>query len=65
MSTRHLSDYQDALAKVVKAWESLPGGKNYSPDEIQVWLSTKMAPAINDARQVLGDGPAPGGVHKP
>jgi hypothetical protein len=44
---------EEALQKVVTAWEELPEG-NHSPYAIGVWLADDMKPAINEARQVLG-----------
>lgn len=38
---------------VIKAWESLPGNKNYTPKEIQKWLVENMSPAINALRVKL------------
>ncbi|KFC64011.1 hypothetical protein FG93_05521 [Bosea sp. LC85] len=43
-----------ALAGLVDAWESLPGGKFYSMKVIEAWLIDKMAPAVNQARALLG-----------
>lgn len=43
-----------ALDAVIDAWESLPGGTNYGPEQIERWLRYKMAPAINAARKSLG-----------
>jgi hypothetical protein len=42
-----------ALLRVVEAWEALPGGRHYSPREVEEWLRNKMTPAINEARDVL------------
>lgn len=44
---------RDALANVVAAWESLPGGCHYSPREVETWLRTQMTPAVNGARAAL------------
>lgn len=52
MSSKNLTD---ALERVVKAWESLPGNTHYSPLEIERWLRTRMAPAIDNARRALVD----------
>lgn len=41
------------LRKIVKAWEALPGGRNYSYHEIQDWLIEDMKPAIDAARKVI------------
>ena len=43
----------EALRGIVTAWEALPGGQNYGPDEVALWLCKTMAPAINTARAVL------------
>ena len=45
---------EQALRAVVEAWESLPGGQWYSPQEVQDWLSSEMKPAIDGARRSLG-----------
>jgi hypothetical protein len=37
----------------VRAWESLPGNKNYAPKEIERWLGDVMSPAIDAAREAL------------
>jgi hypothetical protein len=52
---------REALEKIVRAWESLPGNKNYAPKEIERWLGDVMSPAIDAAREALaarteGDG---------
>jgi hypothetical protein len=44
----------DALDRVVQAWETLPGGRRYSPDEIGEWMRNELSPAINNARRALG-----------
>ncbi len=44
---------KEASIKLVKAWESLEGGKNYSPEIIGEWLADKMKPAMDDLRKVL------------
>jgi hypothetical protein len=47
---------KQVFKNIIKAWESLPGGENYSPKQIEKWLVNKMGPAINKAReQVRGD----------
>jgi hypothetical protein len=43
---------REALQQLVKAWEALPTG-NYSPRQIQRWLSEHIKPAIDKARLVL------------
>jgi hypothetical protein len=55
------SPVREALEKIVRAWESLPGNKNYAPKEIERWLGDVMSPAIDAAREALaarteGDG---------
>jgi len=47
---------QEALEKVVAAWESLSGGY-HDGRTIETWMRTKMWPAINDARVALGRQP--------
>jgi hypothetical protein len=44
---------KEMLNKLIDAWESLPGGRNYSPDDIEDWLRRDMARAINAARRHL------------
>lgn len=46
--------HKEALEDLVRAWEALPGGHNYSPRDIERWLSEHMTPAINAARDTLG-----------
>lgn len=43
----------EALKNVVRAWEALPGGRNYSAYEIADWLKEEMSPAINKAREAI------------
>lgn len=52
---------KEALENVVKAWESLPGNKYYTREDIQNWLVEQMKPAIDAAREALkyGDRPTP------
>ncbi|WP_336810898.1 hypothetical protein [Bosea sp. MMO-172] len=47
-------DHAGALSRLIDAWESLPGGKSYSMKVVEAWLIDKMAPAINEARSILG-----------
>lgn len=42
-----------ALTLVIKAWDSLEGGRHYSPKQIERWLVDKMSPAMSRARDVL------------
>lgn len=42
-----------ALDNVVNAWESLEGGRNHTPRDVERWLSDHMSPAINKARKAL------------
>jgi hypothetical protein len=44
---------RELLIKMVEAWEALPGGRNYSPGEVERWLVKDMAPAINKIRRAL------------
>lgn len=41
---------------VVKAWDSLLGGRDYYTHEIQSWLINDMAPAMKALREQLGMG---------
>ena len=43
-----------ALDAVVDAWEALPGGRGHSPRAIETWMRDHLAPAIRNARVVLG-----------
>lgn len=43
-----------ALDAVVDAWEALPGGMRHSPQVIEAWMREHLAPAIRNARSVLG-----------
>jgi hypothetical protein len=45
---------EKSLNDLIDAWESLPGGQNYSAGAIEKWLRYKMSPAINRSRKVLG-----------
>ena len=42
-----------ALADVVKAWESLEGGRYYGPRAVEAWLAGPMLRAVNKARRAL------------
>lgn len=42
-----------AAKDVITAWETLPGGRHYSPKEIDDWLRHDMAPAIGELREKL------------
>jgi len=44
------------VINIIKAWESLPGDRSYTPREISNWLQRKMSPAINRLRAVLNGG---------
>ena len=44
-----------ALHRVIRAWESLPGGRDYHPADIQRWLVEDMKPAMDAARAALKD----------
>jgi hypothetical protein len=39
--------------EIVAAWESLPGGRNYSPREVEAWLADRMKPQIDAIRAEL------------
>ncbi len=41
------------VKKLIKAWESLKGDKNYTPKEIEKWLVNEMKPAIDRLRKKL------------
>ncbi len=41
-----MAAFKEVLQEVLRAWDVLPGGKNYSPDKIEYWLDHDMAPAI-------------------
>ncbi len=49
---------EQQLRGIVTAWESLPGGRNYSTGEVQDWLLGPMQKAINRIRAVLGGKPS-------
>jgi hypothetical protein len=50
-----MSPERKALIDIIKAWESLPGGTNYSAQRILSWLVDDMQPAIANARKVLNE----------
>jgi hypothetical protein len=39
--------------EIIKAWESLEGGINYKPKEIQNWLINDMKPVIDKFRSKI------------
>lgn len=41
------------LNAIVAAWEALPGGRQVRNSEVEAWLGTQMAPAINAIRAFL------------
>ena len=43
----------DDAKEVVAAWESLKGGRNYSPSEIQDWLVEDMKPMMDKLRKKI------------
>ena len=49
---------EEILTKIIDAWESLRGGRDYSPRDIENWLRNDMSPAINKARDLLGRKPS-------
>jgi hypothetical protein len=51
--TVRLDPKRAALADVVKAWESLEGGRYYGPHAVEAWLAGPMLKAINKARRAL------------
>ena len=42
---------RDVIEDIIKAWNSLPGGRRYTPADVESWLVNRMGPAINDARR--------------
>ena len=52
-SARREKRLQDAIAGIVLAWDSLPGGRSYTPATVEQWLIREMAPAVTRAREVL------------
>lgn len=64
--TRLLAAYEAALARgpeaalvarIVAAWEALPGGQQQSVRAVEKWLMDDMKPVIDEARAYLrGDG---------
>lgn len=53
-----LAASETLLQGIVAAWESLPGGRNYSTSEVQAWIIGPMQKAINRIRAVLGGKPS-------
>lgn len=53
-----LAAAEKLLHGTVAAWESLPGGRNYSTGEVQDWILGPMQKAINRIRAVLGGKPS-------
>lgn len=45
------------LEQVVTAWESLPGGRNYSVSVMQDWISGPMKKAVDNVRKLLRGSP--------
>jgi hypothetical protein len=43
---------EEDINSVLEAWDSLPGGKRYSREDIEKWLLNKMAPAIRALRNL-------------
>jgi len=46
-------DLVAALKGIKDAWESLPGGTNYSPRVVEKWLINDMKPAIDAVRATI------------
>lgn len=44
---------REVVNMLIDAWESLPGGRYYSPHDVDRWLQEKMAPAIKAARKEI------------
>jgi hypothetical protein len=42
-----------AAKALISAWESLPGGREYSPKQISNWLSDNMKPAVYGLRNAI------------
>ncbi len=53
-----LAAAEKLLHGTVAAWESLPGGRNYSTGDVQDWILGPMQKAINRIRAVLGGKPS-------
>jgi hypothetical protein len=45
---------EKALHNLIDAWEALPGGTNYTPQRVSVWLIEDMKPAVDYARRAVG-----------
>ncbi len=41
------------LERVVKAWESLPGNRHYTPLTVNAWLVSDMKPVMDAIRDEL------------
>jgi hypothetical protein len=52
-SNQTFDSERDALVAILAAWDSLAGGTNYTPREIQLWLIGPMHEAIKKARLAL------------
>jgi hypothetical protein len=42
-----------AAKALIAAWESLPGGKRYSQNQIGNWLMDDMKPAVDGLRKAI------------
>lgn len=54
MSGDNKEDFEWALRKCVRAWEALPQG-NHSPRTVEAWMRDFLKPAIDNARELLGE----------
>ncbi len=48
-----IKQLRETLQGVVTDWESLPGGRRYSPSTIETWLRGPMVSSIDAARTTL------------
>ena len=56
---REAAELRDGLESFVRAWESLPGNRSYSPTDIQKWVCGVMYDAVQKARSILANEPQP------
>jgi len=42
------------INKIIDAWESLKGGRDYDPETIETWLHEDMKPVMDEARKFVG-----------
>lgn len=53
-----MSAHEDLLRDVLTAWESLPGGRTQSVRDVERWLASEMAPAMQRVRDALSEAAA-------